>query len=149
MAITVFSVWNIMLGTQQALNHDVEWVEKWTALHGDQGSVERSIRDGFCGTVSLIHILYIYSFLGLYPQQMEVPGPAVKLELQLPAYTIATATWDPSHVCDLHHSSWQHQILNLQNEARDRTHILRYLVGFVTTSHDRNSQQDIFFSLVR
>ena len=26
-----------------------------------------------------------------------------------------------SHVCDLHHSSWQHRILNPLREARDRT----------------------------
>ena len=26
----------------------------------------------------------------------------VKLELQLPAYTTATANPDPSHICDLH-----------------------------------------------
>ena len=31
---------------------------------------------------------------------------------------------DPSHTCDLHHSSWQHQILNPLGEARDRTCIL-------------------------
>ena len=48
----------------------------------------------------------------------------VKLELQLPAYTIAMATWDPSRVCDLHHSSQQGQIPNPQGEARDGTHIL-------------------------
>uniref|UniRef100_A0A4X1T5W0 Uncharacterized protein n=1 Tax=Sus scrofa TaxID=9823 RepID=A0A4X1T5W0_PIG len=29
--------------------------------------------------------------------------------------------WDPSRVCDLHHSSPQHQILNPLSEARDRT----------------------------
>ena len=28
---------------------------------------------------------------------------------------------DPSHVCDLYHSSWQHQSLNRLSEARDRT----------------------------
>ena len=35
-------------------------------------------------------------FLGPYPWHMEVPRLGVKLELQLPAYTTATATWDPS-----------------------------------------------------
>ena len=35
----------------------------------------------------------------------------VKSELQLLAYATSTATWDPSHICDLHHCSWQHQIL--------------------------------------
>ena len=32
--------------------------------------------------------------------------------------------WDLSHICNLHHSSWQHQILNPWSEARDQTHIL-------------------------
>ena len=44
-------------------------------------------------------------FLGLHSQHMEVPRLGVKLELQLPAYTTATATQDLSHVFDLHHSS--------------------------------------------
>ena len=48
----------------------------------------------------------------------------VKLELQLLAYTTATAAPDPSHVCDLHHVSQQRQILNPLNRARTRTHIL-------------------------
>ena len=43
----------------------------------------------------------------------------VDFELQLPAYTTATATPDPGCVCDLHHSSWQCQILNPLIEARD------------------------------
>ena len=56
---------------------------------------------------------------------MEVPRLGVKSELlQLPAYTTATTTLDPSHVCDLHHSSWQRWIPNPVIEARDRTCIL-------------------------
>ena len=55
---------------------------------------------------------------------MEVLRLGVELELQLQAYTTATATWDPSHVCDLHHSSRQHWILNPLSEARDQTCIL-------------------------
>ena len=30
-----------------------------------------------------------------------------------------TATPDPSHVCNLHHGSWQHRILNPLNKVRD------------------------------
>jgi len=41
-----------------------------------------------------------------------------------PAYTTATATWDPSCICDLHHGSQQRWILNPLSEARDRTCIL-------------------------
>ena len=39
-------------------------------------------------------------------------------------YTAAMATPDLRHICDLHHSLLQHQILNPLNEAKDRTHIL-------------------------
>ena len=41
--------------------------------------------------------LFIQSFfvLGLHPGHMEVPRLGVKLELQLPAYTTATAMQDP------------------------------------------------------
>ena len=53
---------------------------------------------------------------------MEVPRLEVELELQLPAH--ATATQDPSLVCDLHHSSQQCWIFNLLSEVRDRTCIL-------------------------
>ena len=48
----------------------------------------------------------------------------VELELQLPAYTIITATLDLSCICDLHLYLQQHQILNPLREARDKTYIL-------------------------
>ena len=55
---------------------------------------------------------------------MDVPGARVKLELQLPAYTTATAMQDPSRIYDLHHSSWERQIPNPLIEPRDQTRIL-------------------------
>ena len=55
---------------------------------------------------------------------MEVLRLGVDSELELPAYARATATQDPSHVCDLHHSSRQLGILNPLNKARDQTHNL-------------------------
>ena len=55
---------------------------------------------------------------------IEVPRLGVKLELQLPAYTTATTTWDPSHICNLHRSSRQCRILNPLREARDGIRIL-------------------------
>ena len=51
---------------------------------------------------------------------MEVP----ESELWLSAYTPATATADPSHICDLPHSSRQRRILNPLSEARDQTCVL-------------------------
>ena len=73
--------------------------------------------------------LFIFSFLsfcllGPHPKHMEVPRLGVESELQSPAYGRATATWDLSCVCDLHHSSRQRQILNPLSEARDQSHIL-------------------------
>ena len=62
---------------------------------------------------------------GLHPWHMEVPKLGVELELQPPACPTATATRDPSRVCDLHHRSWPCRILNPQSEARDRTRVLR------------------------
>ena len=65
-------------------------------------------------------------FFRAAPGANEVPRLGVKLELQFPAYPIATAiaVWDLSHVCDLHHCLWQHQILNLLSKGRDRTCIV-------------------------
>ena len=51
------------------------------------------------------------------------PPLGIEWELQLPAYTTATALQDPRRICDLHHSS-PCQILNPLSEARDWTHIL-------------------------
>ena len=36
----------------------------------------------------------------------------------------ATATWDPSRIFDLHHSSWHRRILNPLSKARGQTHNL-------------------------
>ena len=79
---------------------------------------------------------------------MEVPGLGLELELQLPAYTTATATWDLNHVCDLYHSSYQYQIHNPLREVRDQTHIL---MGnswvHDPLSHSRNLGTLIVFNL--
>ena len=79
--------------------------------------------------VYLLSYLFIYLFLsfvflGLYLRHMELPRLGVESELQPPAYITATATWNLSHVCNLHHSSWQRQILNTLSEARDWTLIV-------------------------
>ena len=52
---------------------------------------------------------------------MEIPGLEVKSEPQLPAYTAATATWDPSHICDLRHSLHD---ASPESETRDQILIL-------------------------
>ena len=67
---------------------------------------------------------FSFFFLGPAVEHMEVPRLGVESELQLPAYTTATARRDPSHICELHHSSWQCWILDPMSKARNRTCIL-------------------------
>ena len=49
---------------------------------------------------------------------MEVPGLVVELELQLPVYTTAIITLNPSCISNLCHSVKQHQMLNPLSKAR-------------------------------
>ena len=71
--------------------------------------------------MALALFFFLLGFLGLHPWHMEVPRLGVKSWLQLPAYTTATVTPDPSQVCDLHHSSRQQRIFNPLSEASDGT----------------------------
>ena len=93
----------------------------------DQGSSRCHSNDpGHCSdnTGSLTHCVTGNSFLGPNLLHMEVPRLGVESELWLLACATATATWDPSHFCNLHHSSQQHWILNQLSKARDQTRIL-------------------------
>ena len=66
-------------------------------------------------------LLVFLTFLGPIPRHMEIPRLGVKSGLQPPAYARATATRDPSRVCNLHHRSRQRRILNPLSKGRDRT----------------------------
>ena len=68
-------------------------------------------------------VVIVFCLLGPHTAYRDSQA-GVKSELQQPAYTTATATLDPSHVCDLHHNSRQHQILNPLGEAKDQTCVL-------------------------
>ena len=77
----------------------------------------------FCLFLGGFVCLFVFCFLGPYLQHTEIPRLGVESEQQLPAYATATATPDPSHVCNhicnLHHSSWQRWIHNPLSKARD------------------------------
>ena len=77
---------------------------------------------------------FFFCFLGPHLHHMEVPRLGVQSELQLQAYTIATATQDLSHICSLQHSSRQRQILNPLSKARDQARDLGFLVRFVSAA---------------
>ena len=81
------------------------------------------------------HFLFVCLFVFMVPLwHMKIPRLGVKLEVQLQAYTSATATWDPSCVCDLHHSSWHGNARSLTHWERSgiKPTSLWILVGFVT-----------------
>jgi len=68
----------------------------------------------------LFYFFFVFLlFLGPLPRHMEVPRLGVQSELQSPAYARATATQDPSRVCNLHHSSRQRRIVNPLSKGRD------------------------------
>ena len=89
---------------------------------------------------SLPSSLPSFLFLGPHLLYVEVCRRGVESELQLPAYTTATAMLDLSCVLDLHHNPWQCRILNPRSEARDRTCILMETSRVCNPlSHNRNS----------
>uniref|UniRef100_A0A8D1EK64 Lysosome-associated membrane glycoprotein 3 n=1 Tax=Sus scrofa TaxID=9823 RepID=A0A8D1EK64_PIG len=51
------------------------------------------------------------------------PGKGLNRSCNCQAYARATATGDPSCVCNLHHSLWQHRILNPLSKASGRVFI--------------------------
>ena len=92
---------------------------------------------------------FLFCFLGPYLQHTDVPRLGVEADLQLPGYTTATATQDPSRVCDLHHSSRQHWMLNPLSKARDQTHNLTDTSWVLNPlSHSGNSGDKFFFILI-
>ena len=89
-----------------------------------------------------IFLFLFLLFIGLHRWHMEMPRLGSKSELQLLVYTTATAMPDPNCICDLHHSSKQHWILNPLSDARDRNHVLTDISQVLKPlSHDGNSRK--------
>ena len=84
----------------------------------------RSVSGLFFFFLSVCLYSLFFFFLQPHLQQMEVPGPGAESELQLMAYTTATATLDLTYICNTCCSSWQHWILNPLSQAKYWTHIL-------------------------
>ena len=60
-------------------------------------------------------------FLGLVPTAYRGSHARGLIGAVALAYARARATWDPSYVCNLRHSSWQRRIFNPLSKARDQT----------------------------
>ena len=79
---------------------------------------------------------------------MEVLRLGVESELWPLAYARATARWDPSRICYLHHNSQQRGILNPLSKARDQT-CNRMVPSRICSPlrHNRNSQ--LYFNFLK
>ena len=80
--------------------------------------------------------MFFFSLFFLRPHlpHVEVPRLGVESELQLPAYATATATQDPSCICDLCCSQWQRQILKP---------IVGVLLILLPQTHTRDEETEI------
>ena len=84
------------------------------------------IASSFCLTTTSS----FFVFLGLHLQHTLSSQARGWVRATPPVYT--TAMWDPSPMCDLHHSSRQRQILDPLREARDGTSASWILVRCVS-----------------
>ena len=93
-----------------------------------------STNSSISSIIFFVCLFCFFVFSGLQPGHMEVPRLGVKSELQMPAYSTATAMQDPSRVCNLYHNSGNAWILNLLSYwARPgiKPTASWFLVGFV------------------
>ena len=115
------------------LSYSIDW--NWHKIHPEakKGDTDNHLSVGGVlknwGSI----LIYLLFFLEPHLWHMDVPRLAFESELQLLACATATATPDPSRICNLCHSLQQGQILNPLSEARNRTCILKEPL-----SHNRN-----------
>ena len=75
------------------------------------------------GKCALLQVLNHIFLGGAHLQHIEVSRLGIEWGLQLLAYVTNTATPDPNRICNLHHGSWQRQILNPLSKAGFWTHV--------------------------
>ena len=100
------------------------WVGSEEVGHFHRGQEDSGVKPSAEHTCHPQHalLLFFFFFFFLFRAHvwpMEVPRLGVELELYPLAYATAIAMWDPSSICDLHHSSWQGRILTPLSGARD------------------------------
>ena len=80
----------------------------------------------------LFMYLFFFSFLGQHLWHKEFPRLGVELEMKLPAYATATATWDLSHIYDLDTACSNTRSLTHWERAGIEPTSSWTLVGFLT-----------------
>ena len=77
------------------------WTVVWVEVCEENPASQKYI----VGKGKIFCLFVCFCFLGPHLEHTEVPRLGVWLEIQLLAYTTATAMWDLSRVCDLHHNA--------------------------------------------
>ena len=142
-----FIVTNVSIITKKILhNQKVDnWLKKTIGKHLKLNIIWKAIRQYWSQFHTFIFFFFLFRATPTIYGSSQV---RVKSELQLLAYTTATATQDLSCVCDLHHSSWHWRMVNPLSEARDWTWILMDASWVHNPlSHNRNSHT--FFPLTQ
>ena len=67
----------------------------------------------------ILEMFLFFFFLLFRATPTAYGGPRLGVKSELLAYSTATETLDPSHICELHKSLQQCQILNPLSEARN------------------------------
>ena len=103
----------------QTVKGRLQWVvPSWGHPHWGRGTgAGWAIAWSLDASLYFYLFIYLFYFLGLHLQHVEVLRLGIESKLQPLAYATATAMPDPSHGCDLHHSSQQCQILSPLSEV--------------------------------
>ena len=78
-------------------------------------------------------VFFKFFLFGATPIAYESSQARGQIRIAAAGWITAKVTQDLSHVCKLHHSSWQRWIPNPMSRAREQTCVLMILVGLATT----------------
>ena len=112
--------------------------------YSQKTSIQNGMRKHF---LNRIHFFFFLSFclFRAAPMAYRDSQAGVESELQFLAYATAAAMPDLSHICNLHHSSWQCWVLNPLSKTRDGTCVLHGCQSdSFSLSHDGNSMNRIY-----
>ena len=121
--------------TAQRIEVETCIVTEWLVQMVDLGkSLTHWVRPGIEPTTSCFLVRFVSDGMTFKPNSFFLGGGVFLPFRAVPAayggsqargpvgaMLLATATPDPSHICNLHHSLWQRQILNPLSKARDGT----------------------------
>ena len=99
-----------------------------------QGNMVCALRNNLFSSKYRNIFIYLYIYcLSAFSRAASTAYGGFQARGLIVAYARATATWDSSRICSLHHSSLRRQILNPLSKARDHTRNLMVPSRIATT----------------